>query len=83
MGEGARVNVPSIVVVGSVLTGLVVAVAGMAVGRGKTAGGTGGGGIRGAVDVGAITIGVGEAPLHPLRRHIAKVITTIPHFIKT
>lgn len=82
MGEGAGVNVPSVVVVVSVLTGLIVAVAGMAVGRSKTAGGLAGRGGGADVDIGAITTGVGEAPPHPLKSDITKVIA-IPHLIKT
>jgi len=72
VGEGSRVNVPSAVVVGSRLTGLVVAVAGMAVARGKTGWGMGGIGVE--VGIGAITTGVGEAPPHPLKRDIPRVI---------
>ena len=71
VGEGLRVNVPSGVVVGSRLTGLGVAVAGMAVARGKTAWGLGGSGVD--VGIGAITTGVGEAPPHALKRDIPKV----------
>jgi len=77
VGEGSRVNVPPAVVVGSMLTGPVVAVTGMAVARGKTAGGLGGIGVD--VNIGAITTGVGEAPPHPLKRDITKGIA-IPHF---
>ena len=77
VGEGLGVNVPSGLVVGSRLTGSLVAVAGMAVALGKAAGGRGGSGVE--VGMGAITTGVGVAAPHALKRDITRV-NEILHF---
>jgi len=77
VGEGSRVNVPSAVVAGSVLTGSAVAISGMAVACGKPAWGMSSIGV--SVGFGAITMGVGEAPPHALKKDITMVIA-IPHF---
>lgn len=77
VGEGSSVDVTSAEVVGSVTAGRVVAVAGMTVGCGKTAVGLAGG-IGVDASAGAMTIGVGVALPHPLKKDIIKIITT-PH----
>ena len=80
VGEGAGVSVPSGVVAAAPPAGPAVAVAGMAVARGKTTWGTGCC-TEAEVGAGAITMGVGEASAHPLKRDITSVIA-IPHRTK-